>query len=145
MCCHTKTAQTKTSEPSSDDSEFTLDPHNLKVTAPQDSEWWKVLKKIHEIIKVSRSPTEPAQGESTGLNRCNWWTTDKVAAGSSIYATCSYATSGNVTNAQATARKSAQTVSTCLVCLQAQETLTYKHRSQGSALVHSHCSRMQSR
>ena len=121
---HTKTARTKASEPSSDDTEFTLDPHNPKVTALQDSEWWKLLKKIHKIIKVSRSPTKPAQGESTGLNRCNRWTTDKVAAGLSIYATSGYATSGNVANAQATAQKSAQTVSTCLVCLQAQETLT---------------------
>lgn len=112
---HTKTARTKASDPASDDSEFTLDPHNPKATTSRDSERWKLLKKIHETIKVSGSPTEPAQGESTGLNRRNRWTTDKVAAGSSIYATSGYTTSGNVANAQAAARRSAQTVSTCLV------------------------------
>jgi hypothetical protein len=83
-------------------------PHNPKAAASQDSERWQLLKKINEIVGNS---AESAQGESMGLNRCNWWTTEKVAAGSSIHATSSHTTSGNIANAQAAACKSAQIVS----------------------------------
>lgn len=86
------------------------DSHNPKAVASRDSERWQLLKKINEIIKVSGNSAESGQGESTGLNRHNRWTTGKVAAGSSVYATSSHATSGNVANAQATARRSAQMV-----------------------------------
>jgi hypothetical protein len=88
-----------------------LHPHNPKAAASQDSEQWKLLKKINEIIKVTGNPAESAQTHSTGLNRRNRWSTEKVAAGSSVYATSSNTTTGNVANAQATARKSAQNVS----------------------------------
>ena len=91
----------------------TLYLNNPKAVASQDSEWWKLLKKINEVIKTSgNSAPESAQGQSTGLNRRNrWTTTEKVSAGSSIYATSGHVTSGNVTNAQATAQRLAQNVS----------------------------------
>ena len=84
------------------------DNFNPKAAASRDSERWQLLKKINEII---RNSGESAQGESTGLNRRNRWTTEKVAAGSSIHATSGHTKSGNVANAQAAARKSAQVVS----------------------------------
>ncbi|KAN0139135.1 hypothetical protein V8E53_003024 [Lactarius tabidus] len=107
-----RTARTEASNSAtgSEESDFTLGPHDPKAAASQDSDRWKLLKKIHEILRASGNPAELAQGESTGLNRRNRWTTDKVAAGSSIYATGGCTTSGNVTNAQATARRSAQSV-----------------------------------
>jgi hypothetical protein len=48
------------------------------------------------------------QTEGTGLNRRNRWTTEKAASGSSFQ---DAAVSGNVANAQATARRSASNVS----------------------------------
>ena len=96
---------------SSDESRYAVHPHSNKAVASQESERWKLLKKIHEVVKVTSSLADSAQGESTGLNRRNRWTTEKVAAGSSIYATSDHTTSGNVANAQATARRSAQSVS----------------------------------
>ena len=87
----------------------TLHPHNPKAATSQDSERWQLLKKINEIIKVTGNSAESTQGQSTGLNRHNRWTSaEKVAAGSSVYATTG--ASGNVANAQATARRSAQNV-----------------------------------
>jgi hypothetical protein len=76
--------------------------------ALQDSERRHLAKKINDIIKASG--TQP-KGESTGLNRRTRWTTDKIAAGSSIPATSTIVQAGNVANAQAAARKSAQVVS----------------------------------
>ena len=93
----------------SDKSEYHHNPKAV-AAASRDSERWQLLKKINQIIKVTGSSAESAQGKSTGLNRRNRWTTDKVAAGSSIHATCDNTTSGNVANAQAAARKSAQIV-----------------------------------
>ena len=104
---------------SSDESKSAVHCHNHKAVASHDSERWKLLKKIHEVVKVTGSLAESAQGESTGLNRRNRWTTgtEKVAAGSSIY---DHTTSGNVANAQAAARRSAQSVSILVVQLCAQ-------------------------
>lgn len=90
-------------------------PHNPKAVASQNSERWQLLKKINEIIKVSGNSAESAQTHSTGLNRRNRWTTEKVAAGSSVYATSSNTTTGNVANAQATARRTANNVSSLVL------------------------------
>ena len=86
-------------------------PHNPKSVSSRDSERWQLLKKINKIVKLAGQPTESTQSKSTGLNRRNRWTTGKVAAGSSIHATSDHSTAGNVVNAQAVARKSAQMVS----------------------------------
>ena len=108
----------------SDESEHPhRDNFRPKVAASRDSERWQLLKKINEIIGNS---AESAQGESTGLNRRNRWTTEKVAAGSSIHATSGYTKSGNVANAQAVARKSAQVVSS-LVFWHARESFNLLH------------------
>ncbi|KAN0127724.1 hypothetical protein V8E53_014444 [Lactarius tabidus] len=89
---------------------FTHHPHNPKALASHNSEQWQLFKKINEVIKASGNSAGSTQGESTGLNRRNRWTTEKVAAGSSVYATSGCTTSGNVANAQAAARKSAQSI-----------------------------------
>lgn len=115
----------------SDKSEYHHIPKAI-AAASQDSERWQLLKKINEIIKVTGNSAESAQGKSTGLNRRNRWTTDKVAAGSSIHATCDNTTSGNVANAQAAAQKSAQMVSSLVlsVCSRnIQPNLLYERRS----------------
>ncbi|KAN0132137.1 hypothetical protein V8E53_010056 [Lactarius tabidus] len=93
-----------------DGPESTHHTHNPKVLASRNSERWQLFKKINEMIKTSGNSAESTQGESSGLNRRNRWTTEKVAAGSSIYATSGQTTSGNVANAQVTARKSAQNI-----------------------------------
>ncbi|KAH9009751.1 microtubule associated protein-domain-containing protein [Lactarius deliciosus] len=62
--------------------------------------------KINEIIKTS---SELAQTGSTGLNHRNRWTTEKAAAGSFPAGSDSTA-SGNVANAQAAARRSANNI-----------------------------------
>ncbi|KAN0130677.1 hypothetical protein V8E53_011570 [Lactarius tabidus] len=85
-------------------------PHNPKALASRDSERWQLFKKINEVIKASGNSAGSSQGESTGLNHCNRWTKEKVAAGSSVYATSGHTTSGNVANAQTAARKSAQNI-----------------------------------
>lgn len=100
--------------------------HNPKALASRNLERWQLFKKINEIIKTSGNATESTQGESTGLNRRNQWTMDKIAAGSSVYAMSGQ--TGNVANAQAAARKSAQNVSNlAILCLHALEVLTMRH------------------
>ena len=131
------------------ESESMLRPHNAKAVASQDSERWQLLKKINEVIKVTGNSAESThwQGQSTGLNRHNRWTSaEKVAAGSSIYATTGHTTSGNVANAQATARRSAQNVCASIFvpyCWRAHETF-YGYRSSNSGQMCSHRSRTQS-
>ncbi|KAF8265263.1 hypothetical protein EI94DRAFT_1702623 [Lactarius quietus] len=90
----------------SDETEVVNYLHNPKAAASQDSEQWKLLKKIKKIIKVTSSSED---SESTGLNRHNRWT-GKVSAGSSIYATSGNTPSGNAENAQAAAWRLANNV-----------------------------------
>jgi hypothetical protein len=88
-----------------DESETSAYPHNSNATTrtSQHSERRQLSKKINEIIKAGS-----VQTEGTGLNRRNRWTTEKAASGSSFQ---DAAVSGNVANAQATARRSASNVS----------------------------------
>jgi hypothetical protein len=71
----------------------------------------ELAKKINEVIKAS---SLQEVGVTTGLSRrTRWITTDKLTAGSSVSTTGSAGANatGNVANAQAAARKAAQSVS----------------------------------
>jgi hypothetical protein len=81
-------------------------------TAAQDPERRQLARKINSIIKAS---TEVPAGQSTGLNRRARWTTDKVAAGSTLPAGGIVTATGNSANAQATARKAAKDVGVSLL------------------------------
>ena len=93
----------------------------------QVSERRQLAKKINEVIKARLVQME---GASAGSNRRTRWTTEKIAAGSSG-ALASHAgdavVSGNVANAQAAARRSANDVS--IFCLMSQLRLHDNHRS----------------
>ncbi|KAH9015478.1 hypothetical protein EDB84DRAFT_1679909 [Lactarius hengduanensis] len=94
-----------------DGSETATYPHKPNATTSQDSERRQLAKKINEVIKAGS-----VQTESAGLNRRNRWTTEKLAAGSAGPSTRASGgsdmavVSGNVANAQAAARKSANNV-----------------------------------
>ena len=91
------------------ESETATYPVKPCATTSQDSEQRQLSRKIHEVIKAGSVQME---GASAGLNCRNRWTTaEKVAAGSSGGDT---GLSGNVTNAQAAAQKSANSVSSFL-------------------------------
>ncbi|KAH9016983.1 hypothetical protein EDB85DRAFT_2155512 [Lactarius pseudohatsudake] len=74
--------------------------------SPPDSERQQLSRKINEIVRAS---SELAQTGSTGLNRRNRWTTERAAAGSFLAGSNSMA-SGNTANAQAAARRSANSI-----------------------------------
>ncbi|KAH8977094.1 hypothetical protein EDB92DRAFT_2002633 [Lactarius akahatsu] len=74
--------------------------------SPPDSERQRLSQKINEIVRAS---SDLAQTGSTGLNRRNRWTTERAAAGSFPAGSDSMA-SGNTANAQAAARRSANSI-----------------------------------
>jgi hypothetical protein len=105
-------AHGKSNDDSSEqDSEGVRSQRMPAAAALQDSERRQLAKKINDIIKASMAvPT--VCGESTGLNHHVRWNVDKVAAGSTLPVDSEGAVkaTGNKANAQATARKAAQSV-----------------------------------
>jgi hypothetical protein len=93
------------------DPEQGVQPHTPTVAMSEDSERRQLAKKINDIIKASMAAPSASSGESTGLNRRVRWNADKLAAGSTLPAGGTATATGNTANAQATARKAAQTVS----------------------------------
>lgn len=83
-------------------------PHRPPAVASHDSQRRRLAKEINGIIKASMAVTT---GSSTGLNRCARWSTDKLAAGSTLLDDGIVTVTGNTANAQLVARQTAQGVS----------------------------------